>query len=129
MDARILAEIARLRAKFPTLPLRDVLRDARVNIAFLDAERSGRVEFHTRPDDCPDLSFLEQDCFSDVRAEQYSRANDEGTWGIFVTVDGTEVDAVYGFIGEDWQDSGYDVDLKRTALSLIEETPTHWLAL
>jgi hypothetical protein len=48
------------------------------------------------------------------------RVNDEGATGIigeyFDGEDWQHADSVWGFIGDDWKDSGYDVDIMRATL-------------
>lgn len=127
MNATVRAEYKRLRRKGWTAS--DAMHAAEVNAAFEEAEAEGLVAFEVIPDESADLSFLDQDCMEDVREAEYSRADSCGTWGIVATVNGKTVDSVWGFIGDDWKDSGYDTDVKAAALRVIEPTPSHWCAL
>ena len=113
---------------------------AKTNAAFYAAESScdhdrrercscdvdvGEVGLHVVPDECADLSFLDQACFADVRERELERADRDGVWGVVSQAwDGEaweDVDSCFGFIGEDWQDSGYDVDIKASALERAED--------
>lgn len=84
------------------------------------------------PDDSADLSYLEQDCFEDVRAAEYDRANRDGVWGVIteyfdeVTHRWREADSCWGFVGDDWNGSGYDTDMKRAALRARAESLKLW---
>ena len=106
---------------------------ARVRVRFEDAEREGLVRFETPYDEIADVDYLtcDRECFdTDEQHERHvretiDRANDKGVWGIrtFARLtpddDWEEADAVWGFIGEDWVDSGYDDDMRRAALDLL----------
>src|SRR6185437_12918227 len=52
--------------------------------------------------------------------EARDRASRDGMWGVCAEfwngVEWVEVDATWGFIGDDWKGSGYDVDLMQSAL-------------
>jgi len=100
---------------------------AKVRAAFLDA--GDCVELEVVPDLDADLSFLNQDCFADCAENERDRANREGCWGVVAKAYGETVDSVWGFIGDDWKDSGYDVDLMRAALRAVEPTPATWMAI
>ena len=67
------------------------------------------------------------------RAEFAARIEREGVWGLIAQCRGTHgwetVDSCFGFVGEDWRGSGYDIDLKSAALETIEPTPSYWVAL
>jgi hypothetical protein len=89
-------------------------------------EALGLVQFKVEPDDCPDLSYLDQDDFADERISEIKRANCDGVWGIvgayklhgrFATSD-----SCWGFIGDDWQKSGYDVEIKATTIATLRES-------
>lgn len=93
------------------------LRAAKVRAAFADLEAFGAVRFVVTPDEC---GYMAGDC--DDEAYVNERLEREGLWTIAVegSFDGGEtwehIDAVGGFIGEDWRDSGYDVDLMEAAV-------------
>jgi hypothetical protein len=82
------------------------------------------VRLSVLPDDFPDLSFLDdKQCFpASVAAAERARANDEGVWGIVGQFrcpccgNWTNADSCFGFIGEDWKNSGYDTDIMRSTL-------------
>jgi len=78
-----------------------------------DALEYGEVQLLIEPDDrYPD----------DLCADDAERANNDGVWGIMgqyrdpATDKWTTADSVWGFIGDDWRDSGYDYDVKRATL-------------
>lgn len=104
---------------------------AKTRIEFNRLESSGLARLITKPDDCPDLSFLDQDCFADVRKSEYERANRDGVCGLIgeYRVDKhspwIEADAVWGFIGDDWKDSGYDADIMRSTIDQLNDTLQH----
>jgi hypothetical protein len=79
------------------------------------------------PDHFPDLSYLGQECFADVRDGEYERARKDGVWGIesqYNLGDGrgwVSADSVWGFIGDDYKGSGYDDDIRSAAISALRE--------
>ncbi len=108
------------------------LRDARINVEFAAAEVHGHVRLVAVVDDEPfDMSYVDTWGVSEFAAKKIKaglakRIEDEGLWGIRVMAKLCcghmhDVDAVWGFIGEDWKDSGYDVDLKREVLALVDK--------
>lgn len=111
-------------------PAKWALHHARARDAFTDLENAGLARLETKPDDCPDLSYLEQNCFADVRDAEYDRANRDGVWGLVAEVfdpetgDWQEVDSVWGFTGDDWRDSGYDADMMRACIDWHDERMT-----
>src|SRR5271170_7927826 len=56
------------------------------------------------------------------RKELWERIRSEGTWGLVSywrpnpRASWNQVDAIGGFVGDDWKDSGYDIDLMSAAL-------------
>ena len=102
----------------------DAYRAAVVSTEFEALEHDGRVSLELAPDLDADLSYLEQDHFTDYREEIYARANEEGCWGVVVKVEGAAIDSVWGFIGDDWKDSGHDTDLKLAAIEAAKSTPS-----
>lgn len=95
--------------------------------------RRGDVRLRIVGDDCVDLGNLFGDTFNpDVntdipasrlereRSAEIERVNRDGVWGVIGEFfDGEEwqhADSCFGFIGEDWKDSGYDTDIMRSAL-------------
>jgi hypothetical protein len=120
----------------------DALRAAKITVAFRDAEADGLVEFEVVPDEYLGIEDLEGDVFkaelhpeiprSQIereRKEFHDRIEHDGVWGIVSKVNGKTIDSVWGFVGDDWKDSGYDTDVKAAALDIIEPTPAHWMAL
>ena len=97
-------------------------------MAFAKAEAQGIVRLLVVNDsEAYDASYI--DTWADVREsdrerakrEVYARCNDEGVFGVCTEARETcghwhAVDSCWGFIGDDWRDSGYDHDLRRSAL-------------
>lgn len=56
------------------------------------------------------------------RKEEIERIERDGVWGIVSKVkcptcgEWNQADSVWGFIGDDWKESGYDLDVKAAAL-------------
>jgi len=133
MSPAIGAEYRRLRA----LGWRasEAIRAARINVLFDDYEAQGLVSWRVVADWTPyDASYI--DTWHDVRPsererikrETYARVNDEGHWAVVTLARKAcgelhDVDSTCGFIGDDWRDSGYDVDLRAAALLACEVTP------
>lgn len=89
-----------------------------------DAEGRGPVvRLVVRGDDSPDLSYLDDTavCTPAQRQAEYDRANRDGMWYIageyWTGTHWEQVDAVHGFIGDDWRGSGYDSDVMRATLN------------
>lgn len=127
LTSQITKEYRRLRAKGFTGA--DALRAARVNVAFEAAENAGLVEFRVDVDPEPyDASFVHTWGLPPARAQRaereiLERAERDGVWvisAVKVTDDeGEPLDSVGMFIGDDFADSGYDVDVKRSALEAL----------
>ena len=98
----------------------------------IDPKR-GNVRLRVVPDDSCSLEDLEGDCFNpkanpDIPASKLQRdrgvfiakVNREGVWGIIGEYFDGEVwqhaDSCFGFVGEDWKNSGYDTDIMRATL-------------
>lgn len=119
-------EYLRLRGK--GWAAKNALATARVNVLFELAEREGLVRFEAVDDtDTPDVSYF--DTWTDLPAsereklkkEELERIEREGAYGIqsfarFGCGELHPVDSCWGFVGEDWRDSGYDADVKLAAL-------------
>lgn len=61
-----------------------------------------------------------------IKEELWDRIASEGVWGIvgeYRTIDGNweHADSVWGFIGNDWQNSGYDTDVMSTTLQTYRD--------
>jgi hypothetical protein len=72
------------------------------------------------PDETPyDDSYIDD---PNEKKEVRQRIRDEGVFGIktewrfSIFDDWEEADSVWGFIGDDWKDSGYDTDMMRSAM-------------
>ena len=92
----------------------NALTAARVNMSFRAAEFCGLVRFDVEPDEGNTLNDLVGEGASNKLRNNFAkRINTEGVWGIVVHVKcdscrgWREVDSVWGFIGNDFQDSFY----------------------
>jgi hypothetical protein len=102
---------------------------ARVNVRFEEAERRGLVRFIRQGDDTMTLEDLAGEGMSERQMLDFAyRVDTEGAWYV-----GTEfqiggrwapADSVGGFVGDDWKDSGYDVDMREAALERLAEATT-----
>ena len=98
----------------------------------IDPQR-GDVRLRMVPDEMCSLEDLEGDCFDskanpDIsasklhrdREEFIAKVNREGVWGIIGEYfDGEawkHADSCFGFVGDDWKNSGYDTDIMRATL-------------
>jgi uncharacterized protein YbbK (DUF523 family) len=90
-----------------------------------EAEHAGLVRLRVEPD--MDYELVDDD--ERYRRLQAARVEREGAWGIIAEARCPScgawhaVDSCWGFVGEDWQWSGYDTDLMRAALSAVQEEP------
>lgn len=127
MNQRGLREYWRLRAK--CWPAKDAIRAARAYSAFVELERRGLVELRAvSEEEQYDASYV--DTWTDISEKRRKAAKDdimrrvaeEGVYTLISLARATEedefecVDSCGGFIGEDWKDSGHDVDLMIAAL-------------
>jgi hypothetical protein len=112
----------------------DAIRAARVKDAWDDAENAGLVKVDAEPD-CLSVEDTEPDwdaiCINHhvaalERKEYRDRCNRDGLW-IYAAYYRTSVDdewiladSIGGFVGSDWKDSGYDTDMRETALEALE---------
>ena len=102
-----------------------------------DAKR-GDVRLRIVVDDCVDLDNLFGDTFNpqanpDIpesrlereRQAEIERVNRDGVWGVigeyFDGEDWQHADSCFGFIGDDWKDSGYDTDAMASALEQAKD--------
>jgi hypothetical protein len=127
-------EYKRLRTK--GFAVVEAKRTARINVAFSRAEQDGIVRFKVVPDniepyddsyidtwDCPDEEKLQ------LKRDLWEKIEREGVWGIVVEKHvkcehcksnrWDQVESCWGFVGEDWKDSGYDLDFKMAALQAV----------
>lgn len=126
------SEYRRLRALGWTA--REAWRAAKVNFAFAIASEAGQVEFREIPDDEPYDMGDPGDFTSASERERYfaairARLERWGHYGIASYARcarcGTlkQVDSVWGFVGDDTTDNGYDTDVKLAALEAIGIDP------
>lgn len=118
MDQRIIREYTRLRGMGWRAV--DAYRAASVYARFVAA--GPLVDLLVEVDvDEYQIGDLEDE--NEVRA----RVSREGTFGIIARYRPSEddswraVDSCWGFIGDDWKDSGYDTDLMLAALEALDE--------
>ena len=112
----------------------DAMRDARTAVEWEKAERAGLVRLGVVPDEeMYDDSYIDtwgdnQATCEKLRKKLWAKIEREGVYGLLaeVRVNGQwdTVDSCWGFIGDDWKDSGYDADLKRAALCALDEQYT-----
>lgn len=131
MDQEVMREYARLRSK--QWSAREALSAAKVNVSFATFEREGYARLRVEADDDIDLSFLDdRDVFEESEAnKERARCSREGVHGIITEAlnplsgEWTVVDSCWGFIGDDWKDSGYDTDGKAEAIEWLESFVHH----
>lgn len=122
--------------------LKEAKRDAMIRAAWETAEESGLVRLRVEPDDVCDLDNLLGDCFDptanpDIKPERLEREKQheidridrDGVWGVIGEYKSSvcptcgrggeweQADSCWGFVGEDWKDSGYDLDIMAETLS------------
>lgn len=124
MNPRLKHEYLRLRRK--DWAAEQAWRAAKVNDAWADAEEDGLVRVRAEVDECLTLEDLAGDnATARELGELQARCEQDGVW-FYITeyldpVDGwTTADGCGGFVGDDWIDSGYDVDMKAAALDALE---------
>ena len=121
MNPWIKAEYERLRRN--NWRAVDALRAARVKDRFEDLQNERLVRFRFEPE-CDMYEFGEGE--EPFREEITERINREGYWIVCTdylnaeTEEWEQAEAIGGFIGDDWQDSGYDVDLRLAAIEAHE---------
>lgn len=123
-------------------PASHALREARIRLAWdaangyvceeFDAPETpdhgfrgqGLVRLMVRVDDDPS-SALDGDFSERDLKELRERANRDGVCGVeaqfWTGAEWESVDSTWGFIGNDWERSGYDTDLMRAALDALAE--------
>ena len=126
MDKRILAEYSRLRSL--GWRAKDAIDAARTLAQFERLEILGLVKLAIEPEqEQYDASYVDTWDLSERRREAakkeiMDRVASEGTYFVMAMARASEsdeflcVDSCGGFIGDDWIDSGYDVDLRRAAV-------------
>lgn len=116
------------------------IQHARTQIEWEKAEAEGLVRLRVKPDDCCNLDDLLGDVYNpDVntdihparlereRKQEIQRINDYGVWGIVGEYkceccgQWTQADSVWGFVGDDWTDSGYDSDVMQATLDELKK--------
>ena len=109
------------------------LNAAKTDLLWSKLEFCNLVKIEIEPDDCPDLSYLDQTDdemgrgFERSANAERERAGDYGVW----TFSGWyrhdswprwEIgDSVGGFIANDYLDSGYDTDVKAETIKCLRE--------
>jgi len=121
---------------FTAPPAEDGLRKEAIEDKFQKAEEEGLLRFQVLPDEeMYDDSYV--DTWTDVSEEErvkekldlWRRIEREGVWGVVVEKHfhcdacGADrwdhVDSCWGFVGDDWKDSGHDLDFKEAGLIAI----------
>lgn len=126
MNQRGLRDYWRLRKM--GWPAKDAIRAARARSTFLELEERGLVELRAVPEEEQyDASYVDTWDVSEtrraaVKRDIMRRVADEGVYTLCALSRANEedefecVDSCGGFVGEDWRDSGYDVDLMIAAI-------------
>jgi hypothetical protein len=102
---------------------RDALRAAKAKVRFLQLEEDGKVRLRLEPDDLP---FEFGDATEEETRAIQAQIDRDGLWGVVVEAACPccglfeHVSSVYGFVGDDWKDSGYDTDLRLEAIAVWE---------
>jgi hypothetical protein len=113
--------------------LRNAKYKAEIVSKFEALEDQGFVRLHLEPDYCSTFEDLAGDTYDidsnastvnggerTIKAQEKAereRIDRDGVWGLIGQVKCSEcgqwkdIDSVWGFVGEDWKDSGYDVDI------------------
>jgi len=139
LRARVEREAKRLRDKEWSLP--DAMRAARVKAAFDTFD-----DVYWRLEAVPDEDLYDDSHIDDPQEKKnlWNRIESEGVWGIksswrlsedpvydppsskhhgklIMSAKWEEADATWGFVGDEWKDSGYDTDLRRAAMHAFLE--------
>ncbi|MEN6534494.1 MAG: hypothetical protein ABFD89_12575 [Bryobacteraceae bacterium] len=126
--------------------LKAAKREARIREAWEKAEDAGLVRLRVEPDESTDLDNLLGDVFNpeanpDIdpkRLEQekqheIDRINRDGVWGVIGEYKAAvcpacgrggnweHADSCWGFIGNDWEGSGYDLDIMEETLAQLAQ--------
>lgn len=132
MNNSIISEYKRLRKL--DWPAAHAMRAAKVKDEFQNLSNSGLVKFEVFPDEFASIDDLFFDLDEKAKKELEKKIDQEGVWeiGASFRVSTSEKwsyseSAVCGFVGNDWIDSGYDIDIKEnTILSLKKEQEKRW---
>jgi hypothetical protein len=114
-------------------------READIRQRWEKAEDSGLVRLEIVPDEVCSLDDLLGDCFdpdvnSDIKSEilakqkqwEIDRIERDGVWGVRGQFKcpschaWQDADSCWGFVGEDWRDSGYDLDIMDATLDAMD---------
>jgi len=107
-------------------PARDAWRSAKVAERFAQLEDAGLVRLRTDVDLDP-ATVLDFDGTPRERQAVAKRADAVGVWGLVAEARCPHceswhvVDSCWGFVGEDYLDSGYDSDLMRAAIDAVDD--------
>lgn len=140
MNKYTVAEYHKLRRK--GWHAKEALRAARIKDEWLDAESEGFVKLDIVADDCVSLDGILGDCYdpkviTDIspkrlaaqRKLEIERINRDGVWGIVGKVKvpacskchsnerWETVESIWGFVGDDWKNSGHDTDVMSAVLT------------
>jgi hypothetical protein len=108
------------------------MRAARIRMRFDALESDDLVRLHLEPEcDMYDDSYIDTWGFSEEKVKRekakiWRRIEREGCWilvGQFRASDEDaweSADSIGGFIGDDWQDSGYDIDIMHATLDAFD---------
>jgi hypothetical protein len=102
---------------------KNALYTARLDRQWSNLEEAGLVRLKITRDNDIDIAFLVgEGCSKAQERREIERINRYGVWGIIGEYRISEHDpwqhgeSCWGFIDEDWKDSGYDSDIKYTTI-------------
>lgn len=116
----------------------NAVRNAEIINKWEQLEDDGKVRLKIEPDESADFDDLCGDSFNPKVNPEISynnlmlqkshfrdKVNQEGVWGIVGEYYNGEkwihADSVWGFVGDDWKESGYDLDVKWETIRQYEE--------
>ena len=128
----------RRKATLSTLHAKRALSEARTTVRFHELEASDRVRLRVVADECTTFDELCGDTFDpranpDISPKRLEREKDEfleqvnreGVIGLIGEYfDGEEwqqADSCFGFVGDGWKESGYDIDIMASAIEAAEK--------
>ena len=127
MNQRAIRHYKRLREK--NWHAREACRAAKAKEAFEVLEGAGLARLRVESDDMDPKDLMPEGYSAKEQKEYLERAERLGICGIIVECrnplageDAWEhVDSCWGFIGDDWQDSGYDTDFYENAIDWLSQ--------
>lgn len=114
------------------------LHAARTRVEFHELENQGLVRFKVEPDECSTAEdLLPTEYSKKEQVEFLELAKRDGIWGIVGEYlcptcptckrggsEWIQADSVWGFIGDDVSDNGYDTDVMQSTINELREAQT-----